>query len=388
MVKDTRRFRSVLAGLIVLLVLASLTAYLSTWKTPASMQATITVEQAPDVSGQLLVYVNNRLAYRGQVHSFLKPVPPMLAIGFFPTSSFKSIGATFYAESTQTWTPFYTSVTVNTYFGYGGVAPYDYNSIWGQYITIAPLLLVYNTKGEKWAEISLSTTPNIIMNNTGVMLTVSGSVTPSLSAPTNVSMVRLVRPTTQVCAQCYPQYAMRILEDTLSSPVTVNPGDSLTIVYQFYFKSSQIFTANWANATFALLYNVPGAKMPVKTTDGSTDYIDPYCPSYDPANNAPVNAYIVVGNGQASFSRTAYRVVNEVARAEPSVQVSTGGVSVTYTFSFSQDTTITELAVYSRLRDGKEVMLLYYVLPQPVTAKAGVPFSVTFYISLPYQDRV
>jgi len=81
-------------------------------------------------------------------------------------------------------------------------------------------------------------------------------------------------------------------------------------------------------------------------------------------------------------------VVSEVARAEPSVQVYGGGVSLSYAFTFKQDTTITELAVYVRLRSGKEVMLLYYVLPQPTTAKAGVPFTVTFRINLPWMDRV
>jgi hypothetical protein len=397
MVKDMHRFTAVLAGLIVLVLLVSLTAYLSTWKTPASTQATLVEEQTPEVSGQLLVYVNNRLAYRGQVHSFLKPVPPLLAIGLFPTSSFRMVSSVpIYSEGPSTWGAYYVGTTTVT-FRYGAVSPYYsniYSGIWGQNLNIAPLLLVYDTKGNKWAEISLSTTPNIVMNSTGVLLTVAGSVTPSLSSPSNVSMIRFVRPTHEesVGSTGPPYYALRILEDTLSSPVTVNPGDTLTVVYQFYFKSSQVFTSNWANTTFALLFNVPGAKIPVKTTDGSTDYIDPYnnvvWGTVYPPNNVPVNAYIVVGNGSASFSRTAYKVVSEVARAEPSVQVIGGGVSLSYTFTFSKDTTVTEVAVYSKLSDNKEVMLLYYVLPAPVTAKAGVPFTVTFYISLPYQDRV
>jgi hypothetical protein len=395
MVKDMHRFTAVLAGLIVLVLLVSLTAYLSTWKTPASTQATLVEEQAPEVSGQLLVYVNNRLAYRGQVHSFLKPVPPLLAIGLFPTSSFQVVSLVpIYSENPLTWSAYYAG-TITVTFRYGAASPYYlHGNIWGQNLNIAPLLLVYDTKGNKWAEISLSTTPNIVMNSTGVLLTVAGSVTPSLSSPSNVSMIRFVRPTFEESAgdTGLPYYALRILEDTLSSPVTVNPGDTLTVVYQFYFKSSQVFTSNWVNTTFALLFNVPNAKIPVKTTDGSTDYIDPYnvvvSGTVYPPNNVPVNAYIVVGNGSASFSRTAYKVVSEIARAEPSVQVIGGGVSLSYTFTFSKDTTVTEVAVYSKLKDNKEVMLLYYVLPAPVTAKAGAPFTVTFYINLPYQDRV
>jgi hypothetical protein len=396
-----KKLRAVLAGLIVLVLLVSLTAYLSSWKTPVDRQATIIQEQATEVSGQILIYVNNRLAYRGQVHSFLKPVPTMLAVGIFPTSSFESAGGvSFYSEKPNTWDTRKDAGTYNPSIRYGGAASgcaassttsSDPVGVWGMYASVSLLLLIYDTKGNKWTEVAVSTTPSITINATGILLSISGSVTPSLTAAANVSMIRLVRPMGNAQGYVYPNiiYAVRIAEDTLSSPVTVNPGDSLTVVYQFYFKSDQLFTKNWANVTFAWLYNVPGAKTAVTATDGSTGYVDPYASSYtSPANNAPVNTYIVVGNGQASFNRTAYKVVSEVARAEPSVQVYTGGVSLSYAFTFSQDTTITELAVYSKLRDGKEVMLLYYVLPKPVTAKAGVPFTVTFYINLPWQDRV
>jgi hypothetical protein len=291
----------------------------------------------------------------------------------------------FYGESPSAWAAVSSGARTET-VSYGGYKT-TYGTClgdWGENKNIAPLLLIYDTRGSKWTEVSLSATPSITSNSTGVLLTISGSVTPSLTAATNVSMIRLVRPTGND-----KLYAVRMAEDTLSSPVTVNPGDSLTVVYQFYFKSDQVFTENWARAFFAWLYNVPGAKVNVTATDGTTDTIDPYAYNYQyPANNAPVNAYIVIGNGQASFSRTAYKVVSEVARAEPSVQVYGGGVSLSYTFIFSQDTTITEAAVYAKLRDGKEVLLLYYVFPQPVQVKAGTPFTVTFRVNLPWQDRV
>jgi len=338
----------------------------------------------PEVEGRLLVYVNNELKYSGKVHSFLKPAPPMLALGIFPTSSFQSASVNFYTEGVSTWSSGYPGST-SLMFYYGGTRSCD--SLWGIYSSIAPLLLVYDTNGNKWAEISLSATPSIYSNSTGVLLSISGSVTPSLSAPATVSMIRFIRPT--VYSLSGAGLAVRLAEDTLPSPVTVNPGDSLTIVYQFYFKADQIFTESWAKLFFAWLYNVPSAKIGVTATDGATDYVDPYAyDSYSLANNAPVDCYIVVGNGQASFSRTAYRVVSEVARAEPSVQVYGGGVSLSYAFTFSQDTTITELAVYVKLRSGKEVMVFYYVLPQPTVAKAGVPFTVTFRINLPYDDRI
>jgi len=376
--------KSALAVLVAGLLLVTLA-----FVTPQPRSSAPSVETGaaqPEVEGRLLIYVNGELRYSGKVHSFLKPAPTMLALGLFPTSSFQSASVTLYSEGISTWTTSYSggSVTATLYYG----AARSQTSVWGLRQPIAPLLLIYDTKGVKWTEVSLSSTPSIYSNATGVLLSVSGSVAPSLDAPSDVSMLRLVRPT---CADEWGDviYAVRLAEDSLPSPVTVNPGDSLTVVYQFYFKADQIFTENWAKVFFAWLYNVPAAKINVTVTDGTTDYIDPYASYYSyPANNAPVNAYIVLGNGQATFSRTAYKVVSEVTRAEPSVQVYGGGVSLSYAFTFSQDTTITELAVYVKLRSGKEVMLLYYVLPQPTVAKAGVPFTVTFRINLPYADRV
>jgi len=357
---------------------------------PGSGTAAVEARGAqPEVEGRLLIYVNNELKYSGKVHSFLKPAPTLLALGLFPTSSFQSATVSFYNEGTSTWTPYYTAGTRPSPQIYYGGYPSS-SSVWGERVSVAPLLLVYDTKGSKWAEISLSTTPSIYYNSTGVLLSVSGSVTPSLSAASNVSMIRLVRPTRQTYYKSYiPSFAVRLAEDTLPSPVTVNPGDSLTVVYLFYFKADQVFTANWAALFFAWLYNVPGAKINVTATDGTTDYVNPYAGTdSSPADNAPVGCFIVLGNGQASFNRAAYRVVSEVARAAPSVQVYGGGVSLSYAFTFSKDTTVTELAVYVKLRSGKEVMILYYMLPQPTVATAGASFTVTFKIGLPYADRV
>jgi hypothetical protein len=244
-------------------------------------------------------------------------------------------------------------------------------------------VLVYDSKGSKWAEIAPSTTPSVVSNGTGVLLSVSASVTPSLSNPTNVSMLRWVVPHVESGPICF---AVRLMEDTLPSPVTINPGDSLTVVYQFYFKADQIFTVNFAQLFFAFLLNYNSAVGTLTATDGTTVRV---AAGGGGDNTYPQDAYIVVGNGSASFTRTAYKVVSEVARAEASAQIlGGGGISWSYAFTFSQDTTITELALYVKMSNGKYVMLLYYVLPQPTVAKAGVPFTVTFRISLPYADRI
>jgi hypothetical protein len=379
---------------LALLALALAAALLPRPPATPEQQVKVAASGAPEVSGQLLIYVNGELRYRGPVRSFLRPATPMLALGLFPTSSFQSANVNLYNEAPSTWSAQYSAgtYTQQMYAAPGNPsAGYSYVTVWGITATIAPLLLVYDANGNKWTEVSLSTTPSITANSTGVLLSISGSVTPSISSPTTVAMVRLVRPSlNQLIGNTpIPRYAVRLAEDTISPAVTVNPGDSLTIVYQFYFKGDQVFTENWARAFFAWLYNVPGAKISVTATDGTTDYIDPYAPNpSSPANNAPINTYIVIGSGQASFSRTAYSVRAEVARAEPSVQVYGGGISLSYTFTLSQDATITEAAVYAKLRSGKEVMLLYYVFPQPAQVRAGQPFTITFRVNLPWQDRV
>jgi len=374
----------VAAGLVGVALLALAAALLT--RPPAAPPATASGE--PEVYGQLLVYVSGELRYRGPVRSFLKPATPLLALGLFPTSGFQVAGVSFYNEKPSTWQSAGAEGTQSVTFHYGGYP--SGSSVWGIYENDAPLLLIYDANGNKWTEISLSTTPSITSNATGVLLSISGSITPSLSAPTSVAMIRLVRPAwNNYPFSPFNFFAVRLAEDTLPSPVTINPGDTLTVVYQFYFKSDQVFTENWARAFFAWLYNVPGAKVSVTATDGTTDYIDPYASRGDYlANNAPVNSYIVIGSGSASFSRTAYRVQSEVARAEPSVQVYGGGITLSYTFVLGEDTTITEAAVYARLRDGKEVMLLYYVFPTPIHVRAGKPFTITFRMNMPYQDRV
>jgi len=300
-----RRWLAVVGLALVALAAALLVHPALLVRPPAApeQRAKAAASGAPEVHGLLLVYVNGELRYRGPVRSFLRPATTMLALGFFPTSGFRSASVNLYTEKPSTWDSSGAGSVTTALQSAPSASRY---SVWGMSWSIAPLLLVYDTNGYKWTEISLSTTPSITSNSTGVLLTISGSVTPSLSAATNVSMIRLVRPTINTALANYVGYAVRMAEDTISPAVTVNPGDSLTVVYQFYFKSDQVFTENWARAFFAWLYNVPGAKVSVTATDGTTATIDPYAADMDfPASNAPVNAYIVVGNGQASFSRTA-----------------------------------------------------------------------------------
>jgi len=97
----------------------------------------------------------------------------------------------------------------------------------------------------------------------------------------------------------------------------------------------------------------------------------------------PELTYVVVGDGQTQFSPFAYRVAREVARAEPTVQVAGKAVRLSARFVLDRDVNVTETAVYAVMPNGKEVMLLYRVYPQPVAVKAGQPFVVGFEVRLP-----
>jgi len=229
---------------------------------------------------------------------------------------------------------------------------------------------------------------------------------------------------------------IRVARDVFDPPVKVYAGDVVTFVYVFAFKGRQVFTENWVKAFAAWLYN--SRTFRVTATDGSTVPLGPrpfsvnytcYCWYGTTAEDAepatfyfgyypsdwvtcpltyngkpffaggcqfasidvywvPSETYVVLGDGLATFSRTAYRVQHEIARVEPNVTFTGGKITVSAAFVFDRDATVTEAAVYTRLRHGKEVMLLYYVFPRPVKVKAGQPFTVEFSLDIPYSGGV
>jgi hypothetical protein len=163
------------------------------------------------------------------------------------------------------------------------------------------------------------------------------------------------------------------------------------VTYTFFFPKS-VFTENFVRLFVAFLYNSAAGRVPVTATDGSSVLVDPYTPDpwSAPAINVPVDTYIVLGDGQAQYSPFAYRVQREIARAKPAVLTagltSPTTIALSYVFVFDRDVTVTEAAVYSRLTNGKEVMLLYYVFPRPVKVKSGQPFPVAFALFAPTVD--
>jgi hypothetical protein len=233
--------------------------------------------------------------------------------------------------------------------------------------------------------------PFILANGTGVLLSVTGSLDPAeyINPFGLYSGYRKLMTATRLSSFVYVSYTRDVFTGINWGGITVvegpgeltrppDWGEPISVVYQFYFKADQVFTVNFAKAFYAWLFNSEYGRVDVTATDGSTVPLDPM-----DGETLPVDTFIVVGDGQASFSRDAYRVAREVARAEPSVQVQ-GGLALSAVFVFDRDVTVTEVAVYVRLRCGKEVMLLYYVYPQPVQVRAGEPFPAAFTVRFPF----
>jgi len=234
--------------------------------------------------------------------------------------------------------------------------------------------------------------PFILVNGTGILLSITGTLDPAeylnpfgldarfrkLMTATRVSNLEPISywrdPMTGI-----PWGGITVVWGPGELTRPPDWGEPISVVYQFYFKADQVFTVNFVKAFYAWLFNSEYGRVNVTATDGSTVLLDPM----SNGTNVPVDTFIVVGDGQTQFSPFAYRVAREVARAEPTVQVA-GGLALSAVFVFDRDVNVTETAVYVRLGNGKEVMLLYRVYPQPVAVKAGQPFSVAFTIRFPF----
>jgi len=232
--------------------------------------------------------------------------------------------------------------------------------------------------------------PFMLVNSTGILLSVTGTLDPAeyfspfgvsesyrkLMTATRFSRLETVMSWRDPLRRGIVRGGIPVVNGPSELARQPDWGEPISIVYQFYFKADQVFTVNFVKVFYAWLFNSEYGRVNVTATDGSTVLFDPM------GDNVPIVAYIVVGDGQASFSRDAYRVAHEIARAEPAVQVK-GGLALSAVFVFDRDVTVTEAAVYVKLGGGKEVMLLYYVYPQPVTVRAGQPFVVSFPIVFP-----
>ena len=390
--------------LVAGLLLAALAAHRSGGGSVAGLQA------RSEVDGRVYVYVNGELRSVSKVHSFSEKAAPILAAAMFPTSKQREWNVTL-KGSTVT---FIGGSRFSTLWRRGGryVSP-----AWGvmmcagegdawSYPLLTPAIMnVYAlTGGGSLKAVVRLSPPAVAVNSTGVYVfygaTVAVGWQPDYGDFDVVLKVEVYRPHT-ACPEWtieplfVEQYWYRGWPK--DGEIKVRPGEALTLLYAFEF--GEPYTANWGKLFAAWLHNEPFTAYEMTATDGSAVTVNTtwviewqgWVPIDGGATRetnftlgmVPELTYVVVGDGQAQFSPFAYRVAHEIARAEPAVQVVGKTVKLSARFVFDRDVNVTETAVYVELGGGKEVMILYRVMPQPVTVRAGQPFVVGFEVRLP-----
>jgi len=105
--------------------------------------------------------------------------------------------------------------------------------------------------------------------------------------------------------------------------------------------------------------------------------------------------FIAFGSGTATFSRSAYKLANELAEVKislPTVSVTENNITLVFSASYSpsSDVNITEVGlilqfdIYDAVDDNYAKALIFYdVLPEPVSVPAGGSITVTYRIVFP-----
>ena len=392
--------------LVAGLLLAAVAAHRSRGGAAAGLRA------RSEADGRVYVYVNGELRSVSKVHSFSDKAAPMLAAAMFPTSkqrewnvSFKGLTITFFGGSRFS--------TVLRRGGREASPAWDAlpcsgeGDAWSYPLLMPATMHVYTqvAGGERQSAVVRLTPPAVAVNSSGVYVFCGVTVTvgwrPDWGDFDLVTKVEVYRPHGSCTWASEPVFIERYWYTTWpqkDGEIKIRPGDALTLLYAFEF--GEPYTANWGKLFAAWLHNEPFTAYELTATDGSAVAVNTtwivewqgWLPTDGGAASWETNytlgmvpelTYIVVGDGQAWFSPFAYRVAHEIARAEPAVQVVGKTVKLSARFVLDGNATVTEAAVYAVMPNGKEVMILYRVMPQPVTVRAGQPFEVGFEVRLP-----
>jgi hypothetical protein len=373
------------------------------------------VEEVPGLDGFSMVFVNGELRCSGRVHSFSDKAAVLLAAAMFPTSKQRA------------WNVTLQGYTITFYGGS------RYSTAWGGAWASSPAwsnapFLGYQEQGDAWSYPYLMPTemrvytansgdprypktvvrlapPAVAVNGSGVYVFYGATVVvgwkPDWGDFDMVSKVEVYRSHGGASWANEPVFTENYwytFWPQMDGEVKIREGDALTLLYAFKF--GEPYTVNWGKLFAAWLHNAPFTVYELTATDGSAVPVNAtwvvewqgflYYPDgwgswtvNFTLGMVPEQVYVVVGDGQAQFSPLAYRVAREVARAEPSVQVVGKAVKLSARFVLDRDVNVTETAVYAVMPNGKEVMILYRVLPQPVAVKAGQPFTIGFEVRLP-----
>jgi hypothetical protein len=354
--------------------------------------------EAWSLDGSIDVYVNGRLERSVKMHSFVEAWKYFMMFFFTPTKAMAPVSnipvfmyyPTYYpgtgdrgATSATTFSPCWYPVSSSVY----GDSPSDTPGVEQWSVVV---LATWNPSawalGYEYIAELLVTPDKVLLSEDSNAYYVSFSVSFTATEDKTVQEIWLVRPHGQQLPGVSPNppatNPFRITQDFFDPPLSLKAGDVATFKYTFVLKPKAFFTKNFHLAFASFLLNIRLFNATLVTTNGSTTVMSPAAPSGgDPPFNAPVDSFIVLGDG--SGTPNGVSVLHEVARGEPGVTATESGVSATYTFVFKADTTIREVALYWKMRDNTEVMVVYYQLPQPLTVKAGDKFQISVALQWP-----
>ena len=356
------------------------------------------ISEAWSLSGSIEVYVNGRLERSVEMHSFVEAWKYFMMFFFAPTKDMAPVSNIpiyeYYPSaypgtgdraprSDTTFAPCWYNVVSSVY----GDSPSDTPGAeqWSVVVLATWVPDIWSPYYDYIAEMTV-TPDKILLSEDDTAYYISFSVSFTATQDKTVQEIWLVRPFGQQVAGVTPNppatMPFRITQDYFNPPLTLKAGDVATFKYTFVLKPKTFFTKNFHLAFASFLLNIRLFNATLVTTTGSTTVMSPSATSSsNPPYNAPVDSFIVLGDG--SGTPNGRSVLHEVARGEPSVTATESGVSATYTFVFTADTTIREVALYWKMRDNTEVMVVYYQLPQPLTVKAGDKFQISVALQYP-----
>jgi len=263
-------------------------------------------------------------------------------------------------------------------------------------------------------QITLNDVPSdyIAFSDNGTCYNINATSSFTVSYAVNITEVGLlIKVDSDISGSGTTANYILLSRDLLDTPVHLEANDTISVQYVIYFSYgspplTKQFYALMLNYIFGL--RAYGKAISFKCTDGtsasgsdfSIDYYNPDNVLY--LDNVHENLYAWLGNGSNIWGYDNYTLSNKIATSTSTTPFSLtynsthAKFTVTITYSFSTSNTITEVgfviqsididtgtgSVYTPNR-AKNVLVVYFVLDNPVYVESGGTFKFKCEIVLP-----
>ena len=257
-------------------------------------------------------------------------------------------------------------------------------------------------------EVMLSDVPAdyVSFNDNGTCYNINVTQSFTVSSDINVTEVGLFIKVDSDPGNSNTQKYLLLARDVLDSPITLYANDTISIQYVLYFPyGSQPFTKQFYGLLLNYFFCLRSLGTPIsfKCTDGTStsrnDFANDYkTGTYSSGDVATEHLYTWLGNGSSiSWSFDNYTLLSKIGESPSDTPFSLtynsthAILSVTITYSFTSPTTITEVGFVIKDIDidstidhnRKSVLILYFVLDNPVYVESGGTFKFKCEIVLP-----